>query len=52
MANITVYNPLLMNLVSQSGVPLLAVEFRPAPEVSTHHLSSRLSPLSYPDLSP
>jgi hypothetical protein len=34
MADITIYNPLLMSLVSQSGVPFLAVEFRPAPEVS------------------
>ena len=32
-ANITIYHPLLMDLVSQSGVPFLAVEFRPAPEV-------------------
>jgi acetyl esterase/lipase len=34
MGDITLYNPLLMNLVSQSGVPFLAVEYRLAPEVN------------------
>jgi hypothetical protein len=33
MANITIYNPALVGLVSQSGVPFLAIEYRLAPEV-------------------
>jgi hypothetical protein len=38
MADITLYNPVLINLVSESGVPLLAVEFRLAPEVNLSSL--------------
>ena len=38
LANITIYNPALMGLVSQSGVPFLAIEFRPAPEVCVSSL--------------
>ena len=33
MADVNVYKPLLMVQVSQSGVPLLAVDYRLAPEV-------------------
>ena len=41
MANIEIYNPVMKVLVSLSGVPFLAVEFRSAPEVRTslHNLS-------------
>jgi hypothetical protein len=38
MADIALYNPLLVTLVSQSGVPLLAVEYRLAPEVNLSSL--------------
>ena len=40
MANIEIYNPLMKVLVSLSGVPFLAVEFRPAPEVHSYMLSA------------
>jgi acetyl esterase/lipase len=33
MADVDVYKPLLMGQVSQSGIPLLAVDYRLAPEV-------------------
>lgn len=35
MTDVDTYKPLLMRQVSESGVPILAVDFRPAPEVRT-----------------